>query len=413
MNFRVAFEGLIGMDGVLSATDMQKFTDFALALTLPPNPVRALDNSLDPAELAGETLFDAPNTDGVGSCDDCHRLDRSQAFFGSGGEQTFEGETQNFKVAHLRNMYTKVGMFGKLIDPDTTTLAPHTGDQVRGFGVLHDGSVDTVETFLSSMAFPTLSQTDEDNLSAFMMAFDTDLAPMVGQQVTLDTTNAGVVTVRIAEMVTAASTAWVSPVIGSNLEMCDLVVSGHDGLGNPRGWVYRPPPDDFFEDDVGGTITTGALLGLPASQGPLTFTCAPPGSGDRMGINRDRDSHSDGNDNCPDAANDVQTDTDADTAGDACDQDDDNDSLLDIYETNTGTFVSPFDTGTDPLLTDTDGDSFDDDAEIAAGTDPNDSGSHPGMGVPALSLLGLLVLGAVLGFTAWIALRRNTIRPAA
>ena len=83
--------------------------------------------------------------------------DAARAFFGSGGEQTFEGETQNFKVAHLRNMYTKVGMFGKVIDPDTVSLAPHTGDQIRGFGFLHDGAVDTTETFLSSMAFSVSS----------------------------------------------------------------------------------------------------------------------------------------------------------------------------------------------------------------------------------------------------------------
>ena len=35
-------------------------------------------------------------------------------FFGTDGKLSFEIETQIFKVPHLRNMYTKVGMFGQL-----------------------------------------------------------------------------------------------------------------------------------------------------------------------------------------------------------------------------------------------------------------------------------------------------------
>jgi len=406
LNFRVAFEGLLGKDGVLDLTPMKKFTEFSLELTMPPNPVRNIDNSLTLAEANGLLHYNAPATDAIGSCNVCHRLDRSQAFFGTGGEQTFEGETQNFKVPHLRNMYTKVGMFGVVVEPDTGALGPHTGDQVRGFGLLHDGAVDNLETFVSGAAF-ALSQVQEDELEAFMLAFDTDLAPMVGQQVTLNGTNGAVVGARISQMITAASTAFVSPVIGVGLEECDVVVSGHDGSGSPRGWVYRPPPSDFFEDDTGATISDAALRLLAGSQGPLTYTCVPPGSGTRVGINRDRDIHNDGADNCPDAANDIQTDTDADQDGDACDQDDDNDNLLDVYETNTGTFVSASNTGTDPLLVDTDGDTFNDDVEIAFGSDPNDASSSPGTGVPALTLVGLLVLGSVLGLTAWLALRRG------
>ncbi len=42
-----------------------------------------------------------------------------------------------FKVAHLRNVYQKVGMFG--FPSDAVSLGP----QVRGVGFLHDGSIDT------------------------------------------------------------------------------------------------------------------------------------------------------------------------------------------------------------------------------------------------------------------------------
>jgi hypothetical protein len=55
------------------------------------------------------------------------------------------------------------------------------------------------------------------------------------------------------------------------------------------------------------------------------------------------------------------------------DPDDDDDGLLDVYETDTGIYVSPTDTGTDANDPDTDDDGLLDGAEVALGTDPNDS----------------------------------------
>jgi len=80
--------------------------------------------------------------------------------------------------------------------------------------------------------------------------------------------------------------------------------------------------------------------------------------------------------------------------------DSDDDNIPDAFETNTGTYVSPYDTGTDPAnpdtdgdgLTDgdevqvyftdptkadTDGDRWTDGYEVTQGTDPSDSASHP------------------------------------
>ena len=56
-NFIVAFPGLLGSalpptDPQLQA-DMQAFTDFALELVLPPNPVARIDGTLTDAESAG------------------------------------------------------------------------------------------------------------------------------------------------------------------------------------------------------------------------------------------------------------------------------------------------------------------------------------------------------------------------
>src|SRR5207245_10971530 len=44
--FNPAFVGLLGATRQLSTADMQSYTDFILTVRYPPNPIRALDNTL-------------------------------------------------------------------------------------------------------------------------------------------------------------------------------------------------------------------------------------------------------------------------------------------------------------------------------------------------------------------------------
>lgn len=63
--------------------------------------------------------------------------------------------------------------------------------------------------------------------------------------------------------------------------------------------------------------------------------------------------------------------------------DSDGDGLPDIYETGTGVFVNPYDTGTDPLNPDSDGDSLPDGWEVTYQLDPNNPyGDHGADGDP-------------------------------
>lgn len=55
----------------------------------------------------------------------------------------------------------------------------------------------------------------------------------------------------------------------------------------------------------------------------------------------------------------------------------DGDGVPDQFETGTGVYVSPTNTGTDPAKSDTDGDGYADGVEIVRGSDPNDPNSRP------------------------------------
>ena len=299
-NFIVAFEGLIGKDGLPTNQQMQDFSDFILQVMLPPNPNTPLDNTYTGAAAAGLSKFfscapgtgecnlgDPDATDTVDDCDGCHNLDPLNGFFGSGGEQTFEGEAQNFKVAHMRNVYQKIGMFG-----NSAGIGGHTGDQVRGYGVLHDGTVDTVKTFLGggnpSSVFNLTSQ-EEDDLEQFTLQFPSDLAPIVGQQVSLVGAGNADTNGRIDLLIQRAGTSFDSFMLGGTVTECDLIVKGQVA-GEQRGWFYDPVAASFQSDRLAESHTDAQLRALAAVAGnSLTYTCAPPGSGSRMGIDRDED----------------------------------------------------------------------------------------------------------------------------
>jgi len=377
-NFIVAFEGLVGKEGTITTNEIQLFANFMLAVQLPPNPVRALDNTLadppgaTPSQQDGSDKWfscgpgtvecaplDANATDTVEDCDGCHTLDPLNGFFGAGGEQSFENEPQHMKVPHNRNMYQKIGFFGT------------GGSQVRGTGFLHDGSVDTLKTFVSGGVF-NLSASEENDLEAFMLAFPTDIAPIVGQQVTIgpDNFSDGDVNARVTLIDAQANDPFESAVLGGAVTECDVIVKTVEG-GVEKGY-YSASGGSYVPDDNGAPIAEAVLRAKADPNGDaqtLTFTAVPPGSGERMGIDRDEDDLGNG------------------------------------VESNTGVFVDVNDTGTNPALADTDGDGFDDGEEVAAGSDPNDPLSTPLSSIPAPVLAPLPAL--VLAGGLLVAMRRS------
>lgn len=158
--FNAAFVNLNGRHAMLSDAELQAFTNFVFQVTYPPNPIRNLDNSLTPDQAAGRNIYFGEINDTVFNCNGCHVLDPDgnrefgvvkPGFFGTDGRYGFDA-VQFFKVPHLRNAYQKVGKFGQLTSP--SIFVPNDnkfmGDQVRGFGYLHDGDTDTIFHFLAS-----------------------------------------------------------------------------------------------------------------------------------------------------------------------------------------------------------------------------------------------------------------------
>ncbi len=343
-SFNVAFPGLIGAAAQLSDSDMLAFANFILQVEYPPNPVRNLDNSLTAEQQAGRDFYFASTTladgtvrqlpsDRFFNCNGCHTLDAHgnagssahPGFFGSDGKLSFEGETQVFKVPHLRNMYTKIGMFGS--SPDTLqpgTLILQQGpvtDQVRGFGFQHDGSLGTLEHFFTGQVFlkATTNVTLADGtvvppnpfgipfvdpnalltgqvvfvdgggfalrkaIVAFMLAFDSNQAPIVGQQITLTWTNEASAGPRVDLLEQRALAGE-----------CDLVATTTSAFGANGGLLFSSAGFQPASLNL-AKLSDAGLRSLVKRRilGPVTFTCVPVGSGARVSIDRDGDSFAD------------------------------------------------------------------------------------------------------------------------
>jgi hypothetical protein len=271
--FNHAFVGLIGRQTELSEEQMDQFTDFAMQLVPPPNPVRALDDSLTTEQAAGRDIyFNQSNITGLGGCNDCHRLDPDNGFFGTSGESTFEGSgvSQFFKTPHTRNAYQKVGMFGSSQD---NLLENWSGPQIKGFGYLHDGSSDTLINFFRppTFNFPNPATTTRRQVSEFVMVFDSDLKPVVGQQVTLTQDNGAVAGPRLDLLVSRAQAGDCDLVARSSSAQFGGAISGRLVSGTN------------FKLSTGVTVSDANIRSNVISTGePVTYTCVPPGDGVRI-----------------------------------------------------------------------------------------------------------------------------------
>jgi len=236
--FNVAFPGLNGRSTQLPAADMQKFTNFTLALTYPPNPIRSLDDGLTPeqsrarsryfgCEITNESMAQRKCADGrdideetfncnclnppefvlgvlprpdycpahprctldvsdfQNTCNGCHTLDAKgnsafgidkPGFFGSDGRYTNDSVSHVLKIPHLRNIYQKVGMFGSVQTRPGVGLN-NLADSV--FGVREGGLLAAQNAFLGEQVrgFGFTHAGEEDTVFHFFSSIGFAHAP--------------------------------------------------------------------------------------------------------------------------------------------------------------------------------------------------------------------------------------------
>jgi YVTN family beta-propeller protein len=281
-HFNIAFPGLMGTTA-LTTNDMNAYRDFINTITYEPNPNQNLDRTYPTTFAGGNAVIGRDAfflTNYVGSgptalqCTACHTGPP-----GPGSDHLIIPgnalqEPQDFKVPQLRAIYQKLHFNNT---PGSNTIG--------GFGFTHDGTDPTLQVFLSRpIVFANINSNTvvKNNLAAFVQCFDTGTAPAVGYARTL--TSANVTTGSI-------SNDWSLLESQAGLTNIDLIVKGtikgvrHGLLYQPSSGMYRP---DTTNSSL-GLLSRGQLSTNVVNGDTLTIMGVPPGSGQRMGIDRDLD----------------------------------------------------------------------------------------------------------------------------
>jgi YVTN family beta-propeller protein len=279
-DFNPAFMSLLGGPRQLTTDEMAAFSNFIGTLAYPPNPNQNLDRTFPnpasgPSAERGRVLFTTGALDGgVLSCNQCH-----SAFpnFGPGTNRlvipgALLRESQDFKVPQLRGAYQKLGMLSA------------GGQQRSGFGFIHDGSIDTLLDFLRVPVFTFRNDDDRRDVEAFVLAFDSGIAPSVGLQLTLtgDSSQG------------AAGSDQINLLMGqADAGNCDLIVKGvyrgeHRGFLYVGGGMFQPDRQNDSQ------VSWKTLMQSAGPGSELTFTGVPVGYGRRLGIDHNGDGKLDG-----------------------------------------------------------------------------------------------------------------------
>ena len=265
-SFKAAFRTLLGGAREPSDEEFARYEAFINGVRYPPNPYETLEReypnpTAGPSARRGFETFTRDRHRGLLRCVDCHSLPL-------GTNQTLVNretlrDAQEMRVPQLRGLYDKA-----------------RGRDRAGFGFTHDGTAESLERYLKRPAFQFAGgDAQRRDVVAFLMAFDTGMAPAVGNQVTVDASTREDLKLR-AELLRLVRQARAGN--------CDVIAKGIVG-GEPRGYVLMP--DGRFQSDRHGEpeLALDAFFALCGLGGTITFTGVPPGTGLRAGIDRDRD----------------------------------------------------------------------------------------------------------------------------
>jgi len=287
-HFNGAFASLLG-GTPLAPADIKAYADYVDTIVFQPNPNQN-PNRTYPTSFAGgnaeagrNTFFNEFYQPALGlACTTCHTGPP-----GPGSDRLIFArqalqESQDFKVPHLRNMYQK----------QSFNNAPGAAS-IGGFGFLHDGMDPNLFVFVSRPVFGSFASdtTRKNNLNAFVLCFDTGMAPTVGYARTLVATNVNTAGISNDWSLLEAQAAG-----GVNI---NLIVKGTID-GQRRGLLYQPGPNSYQLDSTNyAPLTRVQLVAKVQAGDTLTITGVPPGSGQRMGLDRDLNGVLDGDEPLP------------------------------------------------------------------------------------------------------------------
>jgi hypothetical protein len=154
--------------------------------------------------------------------------------------------------------------------------------------------VDTMFRFFHALVFnPQINSgfplqdpdTTRRDVEQFMLAFDSDIAPIVGQQVTVNAENLTGAIPRISLFEQLAGTPFTSKALGGTVTECDLVAT-FAYQGSTFRMLYSPLTGAYTAYKNGSPLFNLQyiqLLEISQTAGQeVTFTAVPPGSGLRI-----------------------------------------------------------------------------------------------------------------------------------
>ena len=275
-SFNSTFPNLMG--GTLqSGASMDQLNDYLRSIVLAPNPNLNLDRSLRTNLPQGNALF-GKNVfldHGNSHCIVCHAPP-------AGTNQNIDDPElvdvfQPMKNPSLRTVYQRFGIFN-----------PGTGaTSLSGFGLGSDGSRHAMPIvhpyFLSTINQEPVDQATLDNLTAFILSFDTGTAPSATHDLTLNFSNNNQ-----AGLLSQLSVLESRSALGEN----GLVANGMLG-GMTARFRWDAQNSLYLSADGTTSHSRAALLALLGNGDSLTFAGVLPSETAWRSTDRDGDGHPD------------------------------------------------------------------------------------------------------------------------
>lgn len=259
----------------LDERELALFKEYVFSTVYPPDPFQQMNRNYTANGLIGANAFMSSPTY---NCTPCHALPTGTnagitlILLGASGIQSLSDKT-----TQLRGNWTKHSDLANIIN-DTTQ--PEALWPVTGFGFDSEGPLDSIAEFINFFFSFAPELTD------FITELDTGLAPATAYSERL--TAATVAQTRLTFLIDQA-----------NNGNCDIAVRGRlriGGVWQNVGLVWNRPSQLFVSDQtLLGSFSQATLQSMAsAGDAQLLILGVPVWSGERMGVDRDRDGVFDG-----------------------------------------------------------------------------------------------------------------------